>query len=75
MHAVHWRASYTQQQHAVLHCCLSAGSTTHIIDTSRGLVVEHIERWKSEPGEVRHSCSSRCCRCCRCFSCFITGSG
>lgn len=30
----------------------AAGSTTHIIDTSRGLVVEHIERWKSEPGEV-----------------------
>jgi Cys-tRNA synthase (O-phospho-L-seryl-tRNA:Cys-tRNA synthase) len=33
--------------------CCCAGSTTHIIDTSRGLVVEHIERWKSEPGEVR----------------------
>jgi len=30
----------------------AAGSTTHIIDTDRGLVVEHIERWKSEPGEV-----------------------
>ncbi|WIA35268.1 hypothetical protein OEZ86_003727 [Tetradesmus obliquus] len=30
----------------------AAGSTTHVIDASRGLVVEHIERWKSEPGEV-----------------------
>ena len=27
--------------------------------TARGLVVEHIERWKSEPGEVRHGSSSR----------------
>jgi hypothetical protein len=33
--------------------CVAAGSTTHVIDASRGLVVEHIERWKSEPGEVR----------------------
>ena len=30
----------------------AAGSTTHVIDPERRLVVEHIERWKSEPGEV-----------------------
>eukprot|EP00775_Hariotina_reticulata_P008051 gene8051-8246_t len=30
----------------------AAGSTTHVIDPERGLVVEHIERWKSEPAEV-----------------------
>eukprot|EP00882_Tetradesmus_deserticola_P032318 GHRQ01036627.1.p2 GENE.GHRQ01036627.1~~GHRQ01036627.1.p2 ORF type:complete len:135 (-),score=23.51 GHRQ01036627.1:17-421(-) len=38
--------------------CCAAGSTTHVIDAGRGLVVEHIERWKSEPGEVRACC---CC--------------
>ncbi|KAF8060508.1 hypothetical protein HT031_004684 [Scenedesmus sp. PABB004] len=30
----------------------AAGSTTHVIDGARGVVVEHIERWASEPGEV-----------------------
>eukprot|EP00775_Hariotina_reticulata_P002102 gene2102-2421_t len=30
----------------------AAGSTTHVIDTDRGLVVEHIEKWKSEPQDV-----------------------
>lgn len=39
-------------QHGCPLSCVLAGSTTHIIDTDRGLVVEHIERWKSEPGEA-----------------------
>jgi hypothetical protein len=30
----------------------AAGSTTHVIDPATGLVVEHIERWKANPGEV-----------------------
>ncbi|KAI8463095.1 MAG: SOUL heme-binding protein [Monoraphidium minutum] len=30
----------------------AAGSTTHVIDADSGLVVEHIERWKADPGEV-----------------------
>lgn len=38
--------------HAAVRASAAAGSTTHVIDASRGLVVEHIERWKSEPGEV-----------------------
>ncbi len=35
-------------------CCF-AGSTTHVIDTQRGLVVEHIEAWKSDPKEVHRT--------------------
>lgn len=31
----------------------AAGTTTHVIDAERGAVVEHLERWKSKPGEVR----------------------
>jgi hypothetical protein len=31
----------------------AAGSTTHVIDPETGLVVEHMERWKANPGEVR----------------------
>lgn len=30
----------------------AAGTTTHVIDPERGVVVEHLERWKSKPGEV-----------------------
>jgi len=30
----------------------AAGATTHVIDPDRGVVVEHQERWKANPGEV-----------------------
>eukprot|EP00877_Chromochloris_zofingiensis_P007153 jgi/Chrzof1/2691/Cz11g25110.t1 len=30
----------------------AAGSTTHVIDPQTGVVVQHIERWKADPGEV-----------------------
>lgn len=30
----------------------AAGSTTHVIDPQQGLVVQHIERWKADPGKV-----------------------
>lgn len=30
----------------------ASGSTRHVIDPSRGLVIEHVEEWASSPGEV-----------------------
>jgi hypothetical protein len=30
----------------------AAGSTRHVVDPAKGLVVEHVEEWASSPGEV-----------------------